>query len=310
MTVDRIATNTQAQYMLNQINSANVALNLSQQQVSSGKVASDYAGYGDKVALMEAARSAGARVDAYQAATKQALTQADLQNTQISALSDLGQQLRTALTDAVGQNNGSTLMTEADSVFQAASQILNAKDANGKYIYGGENNDQPPFTATSLADLASMPDVASAFQNGTIKNSVRIGDGETVQVGQLASDLGSGLIGTLKAVAQYQNANGNFGETLTTEQSTFLSGQITAAKTVTDQLNNATAANGFVYNRLQDASDNQDTMSTLYQGFVSDIQDVDMPTAITKLNQNQVALQAALQVTSRLQQVSLLNYMS
>jgi flagellin-like hook-associated protein FlgL len=34
-----------------------------------------------------------------------------------------------------------------------------------------------------------------------------------------------------------------------------------------------------------------------------------MPTAITQLNQNQVALQAALQVTAQLNNVSLLNFL-
>jgi flagellin-like hook-associated protein FlgL len=51
-------------------------------------------------------------------------------------------------------------------------------------------------------------------------------------------------------------------------------------------------------------------MSTLYKGFVSNLQDVDMSTAITQLNQNQTALQAALQVTSQLNKNSLLNYLT
>jgi len=134
MSIDRVATNAQAQFMLNQINSANVALSNSQEQVSSGKLASDYAGYGDKVAALEAARSAGARVDAYQAATLQAITQTDLQDSQITSLADLAAQLRQALTTAVGQNNGATVMTEANSIFDAAAQILNARDVNGNNL--------------------------------------------------------------------------------------------------------------------------------------------------------------------------------
>ena len=50
-------------------------------------------------------------------------------------------------------------------------------------------------------------------------------------------------------------------------------------------------------------------LSTLYTGFVSNIENVDMGTAITQLNENQTALQAALAVTAQLNQVSLLNYM-
>ncbi len=309
MTIDRVATNAQSQFLLDQINRANVALDKTQQQVSSGNVASDYAGYGSKVSVMEAARSAGARMDAYQSATKLAINQVDLQDTQLSSLSNLADQFRQALTQAASSNDGSDVMAEANSVFQAASQILNAQDANGNYIYGGENTTTPPFTAQSLSDLASMPNVSAAFDNGTIPASVQIGDNQTVQIGVLASNIGSDLMNTLKTVANYVSANGDFPTSMSSAQSTFVSSQIDGAKTASDNLNNVSAANGYVYNRLTDASDQQSSMSTLYQGFVSNIQDVDMPTAISQLNQNQVALQAALQVTSQLQNISLLNYL-
>jgi flagellar hook-associated protein 3 FlgL len=310
MSVDRVATNSQAQFMLDRINRANVQLTQAQNQVSSGNVSNSYEGYGGKVAVLEAARSAGARVDAYQTATQQAITQVDLQDTQISSLADLAAQLRQALTDAVGQGNGASLMTEADSIFQSAAQILNAKDANGNYIYGGEKSDTPPFTVNSLSDLSSLSQISDAFANGTLKSSVRIGDGETVQIGQLASDMGSDLMSTLKTIQDYVNSNGAFTDSINTTQSDFLASQITSAKSASENLNNVAAANGFVYNRLKDAMADQDAMTTLYKGFVSNIQEVDMPTAVTKLNQSQVALQAALQVTAQLQQISLLNYMN
>ena len=50
-------------------------------------------------------------------------------------------------------------------------------------------------------------------------------------------------------------------------------------------------------------------MSTLYSGFVSNIQDTNLATAATQLSLNQTALQAALQVTSTLNRLSLLNYL-
>ncbi|HEY1707707.1 MAG TPA: flagellin [Rhizomicrobium sp.] len=309
MTIDRVSTNSQSQFLLNQIDRANSALAQTQDQVTSGNVADNYAGYGSQVSIMEAARSAGARVTAYQAATTQASTQTDLQNTQIGSLADLATQLRQTLTTAVANNDGTTLMTEVNSIFQSASQVLNAQDANGNYIYGGGNDSTPPFTATSLSDLATMPSVSDAFANGTQKTSVAVGDGQTVQIGQLASDMGTGLMSTLADIANYVSSNGSLGNTLTGAQSDYLTSQIGTSATVATNLNNVLAANGAAYNQLQDASDNQASLATMYTGFVSDIQNVDMPTAITQLNQNQVALQAALQVTSQLQNVSLLNYL-
>jgi flagellar hook-associated protein 3 FlgL len=311
MTIDRIATNSQSQLMLSQIQQAELALNKAQTQVTSGKVATDYAGIGDRTAMLEATRSAANRADAYQSATTLAVNQANLQDNQMSSLSDLANQLRQAITTATGDNDGSTLMTTAQGIFDQVVQILNSKDSNGNYLYGGDKNNQPPVTATSLNDLISMTSSSDAFQNGTVANSVMIGDGQSVKVGMLASDIGSGLLKTLKDIADFNaGPNGNFSTGLTDAQSTFLSGEIQTATTAASQVNNAAAANGNVYGQLKDASANQKAMSNLFQGFVANIEQVDMPTAITQLNQSQVALQAALQVTAQLNQVSLLNYLS
>jgi len=96
---------------------------------------------------------------------------------------------------------------------------------------------------------------------------------------------------------------------LSQAQNTFLTGELSSLTTVNTNLNNVTAQNGDVYNQLQSASSQQSDMNTLYSGFISNIQDTNMADAATQLQLNQTALQAALQVTSTLNQLSLLNYM-
>jgi flagellar hook-associated protein 3 FlgL len=308
--IDRVANNGQMQFLLAQIMQANAALGKSQEQVASGKVSSDYAGIGDKTAMLEAARSASTRTDAYQSVTQAALNQVDLQDTQLTVISNLSQQLRQALTQAVADGDGTALMAAAGGVFDQLSQILNSQDAEGNYIYGGNKDNTPPVTVNSLSDLTSLSSAANAFANGTVARSVTVADGETVKIGVLASDAGQQLMQTLKDVADFNaGANGNFGSGLTGAQSNFLSSEIGNATAASQGVNNLAATNGQIYAQLQDASDRQQSMSTLYKGFVSDLQDVDMGEAISRLNQNQVALQAALQVTSRLNQISLLNYL-
>jgi flagellar hook-associated protein 3 FlgL len=309
MTVERVATNAQSQFLLSQITKANTALDATQAQVASGKVSSDYVGIGDKTASLEAARAAAARADAYAANTQLAVTQTDLQNSQLTALSNLAGQLKQAITTAAGNSDGTGLMTTAGDIFQQASAILNSADANGNYIYGGGQGNSPPFTATSLSDLTSGS-VSSFFQNGSSKKSVMVGDGENVQIGALASDIGTQLMTALQNLANADGPSGSLNGALTSSQLDNLSANVLPSATQAYAgLNNATAANGETYNRLQDAVTNQQSQSTLYKGFVSDIEDVDMTQAVTKLNQNQVALQAALEVTARLGQLSLLNYL-
>ncbi len=309
MAIDRVATNTQTQLLLSQIMQASSSLDKTEAQVSSGKVATDYAGIGDKTAVLEAARSAASRADTYQSNTQLAVTQVDLQNTQLTALAGLSQSLRQAISNALANNDGTGLMSEAQAIFDQASQILNSQDSSGNYIYGGEKDNTPPVTVTTLSQLATTP-MANVFANGTQVKSVMVADGESVQVGVLASNVGQQLMQTLKNIAQFNaGASGNFGAGMTSAQSTFLTSELPTAITANQTLNTATATNGFTYNQLQDAVTQQQSLSTLYKGFVGDLEDVDMGTAITKLNQNQVALQAALQVTSQLNKVSLLNYL-
>jgi flagellar hook-associated protein 3 FlgL len=310
MSVDRVATNTQAQYMLAQIAQAEQAMTKSQEQVASGKVSTDYAGIGAKTTALEAARASAARAGAYQSATAAASNQVSLQDTELSQLSNVASQLQQALTTAVGNNDATGLMDQVQSIFDQASTILNAKDANGNYLFGGDKDDTPPLNVTSLSQLASLTSVSDAFSNGTQKKSVMVGDNHQVTIGVLASDAGTQLMQTLKDIAAFsQSPAGNFSSTLTGAQSAFLTNELPPVTQAAAGLNATTAANGYVANQLSDASDQQQALSTLYQGFVSNIEDVDMGTAVTQLNENQTALQAALQVTAQLGKISLLNYL-
>ena len=312
MTIDRISTAGQAQFMLSLVNQAGNAYNTSQQQVASGKVSTEYSGFGSQTSLLEATRTAATKSAAYQANTNLAVNQADLQDTQLSSLSDIANQLRSTLTNAVANNDGSTMSSDIQGIFDQVKQILNSQDANGNYIYCGDNDNTQPVNVSTLAQLVALPSVASAFSNGTLKKSVAVSDSQTVQVGVLASDAGTALLQTLKDVATFDaGPNGNFAAstTLTKAQSDFLTSEIPVSVNAASSVNSVAASNGVVFNQLKDAATQQQSLNTLYQGFVSNIENVDLPTALAQESQNQVALQAALQVTSRLGQLSLLNYL-
>jgi flagellar hook-associated protein 3 FlgL len=309
MTVDRIATSAQSQYMLSQVLKSEKTLNTYEAQVSSGYVSTDYTGLGDKVAALESAKAAAARADAYSSNTQLAVTQTDLQNTQLSTLSSLAGQLKEAISTAAANGDGTGLMNTAQDIFQQASAILNSTDSNGNYIYAGGQGNTKPFTATSLSDLTTGT-VSSFFQNGTQKTSVLVGDGQSVQIGVLASDVGTQLMTALQNLQNADSPSGSLGSTLTDTQVTTLTDNVMpSAMTAYTELNNSTATNGEIYSRLQDDITNQQSLSTLYQGFVSDIQDVDMTTAAANLSQAQTALQAALEVSTKLNNLSLLNYL-
>jgi flagellar hook-associated protein 3 FlgL len=311
MTIGPVSTNAQSQLLLSEIAQAQNSVNQSEAQVATGYVSTTYTGMGDKTALLESTKAMLDRTNGYQAATSLALNQSNLQDSQLTQLSTLATQFRQDMTEAVANGDATSLMTQAQDVYSQVVQILNSQDSNGNYIYGGNNANTPPVTATTLTQLASLGSVSQAFANGTKATSVQVADGETVQVGMLASNIGTSLLQTFKDLADFNaGANGNFGSGLTSAQSDFLTNELPTAISAAQDVTNAAASNGDVYNQLQDAQTQQQSLSTLYSGFVSNLQDVDMSTAITQLNQNQSALQAALQVTSQIGNISLLNYLS
>jgi flagellar hook-associated protein 3 FlgL len=312
MSVDRIATAQQSAYFLAQINKASAALNTTNEQIASQNVANTYAGFGNQAQVLTASISANARNDAYKAATNLAITQSDMQDNQLTSLGELVAQLKKAVSDAVSNNDPTSLMGQVQNIFDQATAILNSKDANGDYIYSGGRTDTPPITVSSLSDLVALPSVAGAFNNGTDKKSVQVADGHTISFGMTASDVGTGLMQALKDIAAFDaGASGNLnGSTsLSQAQNDFLSGQIVSVGTVATNLNTITAENGYAYNQLESASTQQDSMTTLYTGFINKIQKTDMAEAATQLSLNQTALQAVLQVTSGLNQLTLLNYL-
>jgi flagellar hook-associated protein 3 FlgL len=312
MSIDRVATSAQTAFFLTQLQNAGSALDKVQEQIASGKNATTYAGFGDKTQVLTATIATNARNDAYTNATKFAVTQTDLQDTQLTSLSSLATSLKKAVSDAVANNDATTLMTQAKSIFDQANAILSFKDANGDYIYSGGKTDVAPVTVGSLAALQALPAVSGAFANGDLNKSVQVADGVTVSYGLTASDVATGLMQALKDIADFDaGGSGNFNAatSLTAAQSSFLTGAIAQTTTVNTDLNAATAANGYVSNRLTDAQTQQASMNTLYKKFVSDIQDTNMANAATQLSLNQTQLQAALQVTAGLHQLSLLNYL-
>jgi flagellar hook-associated protein 3 FlgL len=313
MSIDRVSTAQQTAYQLSQINAAGAALDKTTDQISSGKVATTYAGFGTQAQVLQATLSASARNTAYTTATTLATTQADTQDTQLTSLSSLATQLQTAVTNAVANNDPSTLMAQAQSIFSQATAILNSQDANGNYIYGGGNSSTPPVSVTSLSGLIPLSSISDAFTNGNDLQSVQVADGQTVTYGVTASSVGSGLMQALQSIASFDaGSTGDFSSstTLSSAQSTYLTGEISNVNTVATTLNNATAQNGYAYNQLQNAATQQGALSTQYSGFISNIQDTNLADAATQLQLNQTALQAALQVTSTLNQLTLLNYLS
>lgn len=302
----RVSTSGNFGVMTSNLMRAQVLQNIAGEQVSSQKNANDLKGYAKNAEVLTAMKSAQAKVAGFRDQTTLVSNRLDVQDIGIGQVSDATQDARDAIANAIAAGSAETLMQQLNGAFGDVVQGLNSK-FNGRYVFAGAKSDTQPTTATSMADLTAAASTAALFQNDQYITSNRIDDTTSVDTGQLADQLGTGVYNAFKQVQAYVDANGPFTGKLTQAQSNFLGSLLPTFDSVKTGLTTAQAQNGLNQKRFETAqtelSDQADTLSTMVGG----ITDVDMAEAITRLESAKLAVQAAAQVFSSLQNSSLLN---
>jgi len=305
--IDRVGTWGLSQALLSQYQGIQTRMAETQAQISSGKVGTQYADVKDQAGVLSAAKSKASGIASYTAATKDVVNRLDLYDSQLQGLSDLTAQLRDAIGDALSMHSGTGLMEKVRALYDEAVNILNTQ-VGGKYIYGGSRTDVAPVNAKSLDDLVAAPTVADVFDNTTLKQTDRIDDNETVQTGVVASEVATNLFQMFKDIGA-ANAGTPFGSVLDQTQFSFLSAQNVAAPSIQSGIDVIAAQNGARANQASSALERHQAMADYFTKFISDIEDADLPTAIARLNADQVAVQASGRMIASLNQISLLNFL-
>ncbi|KQY28879.1 flagellin [Caulobacter sp. Root1455] len=308
----RVSTSGNFGVMTSNLMRAQVLQNLAGEQVSSQKNATDLKGYAKNAEVLTAMKTAQAKVTGFLDQTSLVANRLDVQDIGIGQVADATQDARDAVANAVAAGSAETLMQQLTGAFGDVVQGLNSR-FNGRYVFAGAKSDVQPTTATSMTDLTAGPPSGTAvsiptlFQNDQYISSNRIDDTTSVDTGQLADQLGTGVYGVFQQVQAYVDVNGPFTGKLTQVQSDFLKSLLPTFDSVKTGLITAQAQNGLNQKRFEtartDLSNQADTLTTMVGG----ITDVDMAEAITRLESAKLAVQASAQVFASLQNSSLLN---
>jgi len=105
-----------------------------------------------------------------------------------------------------------------------------------------------------------------------------------------------------------QGASGPLQGELTDTQRTFLQGQLSSLETSIDNLRQIHVTNGLAFERMEVVDEQHTDTSVFLQTFIADIEDVDIAEAVTRLNNDQVALEASYQAIGSLTRLSLLDF--
>lgn len=281
--------------------------------VSAQKVGTDLKAYGRDAQVLTAMQSVNNRLTAYADQNAQIANRLEIQNLGLERAATAADDARKAIANALASDSAVGFMTEIRGQFANAIGALNTQYA-GKYVFAGGQVDTAPNSATRLEDLTLTPTaVQDSFRNDEYIDKVRVDETTTLQIGELASDIGTSMLNAFRDLQAFQEGvNGPFSGKLTAAQRTFLQGQVAVWDTVHKGLVTAGATNGTLQTQLEAVDERIAARQTTIGGILIDVQqssEQDLARAATALTQAQQAVQASSQVFITLRNVSLLNFL-
>ena len=223
-----------------------------------------------------------------------ASSKVDAQDTALGSAGDL---LQRANELAIEGANGTLDAGDRQAIGQEVSQLIEAmaQDAgakvNDEYVFSGFRVDRPPYTVTG-------PGTVSAYQGDDGVSVARVGAGSTMQISVSGDSVFQPALDALNQL-KTDLAAGNAVQP----------GTITQIQGALDSMLATRAQIGARANRLDQTKSSQQALVTSNQALLSQLEDADMPSAITELTKRQTTYQATLAVTAKVIQTSLLDYL-
>ena len=101
---------------------------------------------------------------------------------------------------------------------------------------------------------------------------------------------------------------GPIGQPMTEDQRNFLMGEIDRLNAAIQDINEAQATNGVHQRTVEDTQNRLSDNVTFITIFISDIEEADMGVAVSRLQQDQLALDASFRMLGQLARISLLDF--
>ena len=301
----RISTSAANQSALADLMRAQRELFDAQQQLTTGKKAQDLKGVGYQAETLSATRAAFERAKSYEEVGIRTSARLEATDLALERMSGAVGDLRAALTS----KEGDYIMHQVRDAFYSVTTALNTTHA-GTYIFGGTRGDTPPVNVSDITELVPMGNADEAFDNNDRKPQVQLDQNMTVEIGQLASDVGGETMAAFKRIADYDaGPNGPFATPLTAAQEQFLISEIQTVVDTLDGIHASVGENGAVQSRVENLQNGHAERQGFLERMLGEMEDVDMAEAATRFQQAQTALDVSAKTFSVLSQVSLLSFL-
>ncbi len=317
--VTRVASFGRSYALIAQVMAAQLRSQQSEAQSSTGRKAEDYQGYGTDASRLIAAKTYLATTQTGLDSATQLKTTIDAQQSALDRVRAVLQRFTKSVQDSISGFSANGLMTSADLSLSSLVSELNAAQ-NGSYLFGGTRSNTAPVatTAATPAGLLALASASVAFDQAGQARTVTITGSGSVTFGAVARNVGTNILQVMQNIYKYNNGTstlpGFVGGTpltgaLTTAQQNFLANQLGLLVAADAPLVDISVTGSFAQNQVADMITRLTAQKTAATKFISDIQDVDIAAATTRMNEDRSAVDVATKVLASVNKSNLLDYL-
>ncbi|MCC6590837.1 MAG: hypothetical protein IT168_29370 [Bryobacterales bacterium] len=325
----------QSESFLSNLDRVSARMAKAQREISSGKRLNTVSDSPDDVAFLLGTRSELSSVQQSKTNLEIVKTEVDTaEQTLGAALTALDRVLSLGAqgaTDGSDKNARKTLSLEVTSILEQLVNFSNAQ-VNGRYIFAGDNDQQPPYRITDFNllnspvtretlrtdnaadpnhlndndDLAAWNNVLSAYQGSASTRQVQHPQGMRFDVGHTAQEIFDNADPTKNVL---QAVNRLRVELYSGESTDDIQKALAQVRTASEHLNTMQSAYGAIQNRITEGLDVASKRTLALQSQISAVEDADITSAILELSDAQFQQKAAYSAEGQRPRQSLFDYL-
>lgn len=295
------------QILLSSFQRAQDAAQARQVQLASGKVSDRYSGVGVRTEQLLSSEGVFTRATAYETAANVAASRLQVQEAGLETIADSLALLRGRFVTALSTGSAELIAPELATEAQRILSALNT-ETGGVYVFGGTDGAVPPVDARTIDDLVAAADVDDLFVAAS-RVRLPVEEGTTVDGGATADEIASGILASLKDLAEAPGTLGPFTGQLTAAQAAFITDKVAEFDALSAALVEHQGVNGIAQSQVEAAEGRNVQRRNLAEIVASEIEDADLAEVVARLNQDRLAIEAAAQALAQSRELSLLNFL-
>ena len=206
-------------------------------------------------------------------------------------------------TDTLSVDDKEILANEITSLREELLSLANTQDANGNYVFAGSNVQAKAFDVNADGDII--------YQGDKTQTSVDISDQRRLVLNRAGDEVFASVDRVVDGDTQnisFFKVIDDFAQALATDDEDALNLGLEEISSITEGMGASIADLGSRISTVNNQREILEDTNLRYQDLLSNAQDLDYATAVTKLSAELLSLEAAQASFAKISQLSLFNY--